>query len=120
MCSVYSVVLPLFRQRRELGAVLDQHVSQHILTVQVPTLTFDDLLDACDCQSLDILQIDAEGLDAQLLGWFPFGRLKPALLHYEIAHMTEPEHAGTTARLQALGYAVMSGDSTTDQMAILL
>jgi FkbM family methyltransferase len=95
-------------------------LSEHIVRVQVPTLTFDALLDVCDLRSLDVLQIDAEGLDAQLLGWFPFGRLKPALLHYEIAHMTEAEHSETTGRLEGLGYSVMSGDSATDEIALLL
>ena len=84
------------------------------------SLTFDALIDACGLRSLDVLQIDAEGLDARLLGWFPFDRLKPALLHYEIAHMTEAEHSDATGRLRDLGYAVMSGDSTTDEMAFLL
>jgi FkbM family methyltransferase len=95
-------------------------LSDHIISVQAPTLSFDALLDACDLRSLDVLQIDAEGLDAQLLAWFPFGRLKPALLHYEIAHMTVAEHLEVAGRLKGLGYSVMSGDSATDEMAFLL
>jgi FkbM family methyltransferase len=94
-------------------------LSQHIVSIRVPTLTFDALLDACNLQALDVLQIDAEGLDAKLLEWFPFDRFKPGLLHYEIAHMTAAEHRRVTEQLQALGYAVMSSDSVTDDMAVL-
>ncbi len=94
-------------------------LSQHIIAEEVATLTFDELLTRCDLKSLDVLQIDAEGFDAQLLGWFPFERLKPALLHYEIAHMQAGDHAGLRARLRALGYCVMTSDSPTDDMALL-
>jgi len=95
-------------------------LSQHIVAVDVPTLTFDDLLNKCDVRALDVLQIDAEGFDAQLLTWFPFERIKPALLHYEIAHMKDIEHAQVSSRLCGMAYNVMTSDSPTDDMAILL
>ena len=63
-------------------------VSKHLSVRTVPTISFKDLLDRYGVESLDVLQIDAEGMDAQLLTWFPFERVKPALLHYETAHMT--------------------------------
>jgi len=94
-------------------------LSQHIIAEEVATLTFDALLSKCDLQSLDVLQIDAEGFDAQLLAWFPFKRLKPALLHYEVAHMQASDHAEVSAQLHSLGYRVMSSDSPTDDMAFL-
>ena len=108
----------------DLGHVLKHQdqapgLSEHIVSVQVPTLTFDALLDAGHVRGLDVLQIDAEGLDAQLLGWFPFDRVQPGLLHYEIAHMSTAEHYEVTDRLQRLGYAVISGDSATDEMGFL-
>ncbi len=92
-------------------------ISQHIVAVQVPTLTFTDLLRKSDVGSVDVLQIDAEGFDAQLLAWFPFESIKPGLLHYETAHMSEDEHSAATARLRDLGYLVMNSDSPTDDMA---
>lgn len=95
-------------------------LSKHIVALKVPTLSFDDLLDKYNLQSLDILQIDAEGMDAQLLTWFPFHRIKPAILHYETVHMLPDEHQSIQRRLRALGYTVRTSDSPTDDMAILL
>lgn len=94
-------------------------LSRHIMTVNVQTLSFDDLLEKYQLQSLDLLQIDAEGMDAQLLDWFPFHHIKPALLHYEIAHMSPAEHQSVRQRLQSFGYTVLVSDSPTDDMAIL-
>lgn len=94
-------------------------LSSHIVTLNVQTLSFDDLLDKYQLQSLDLLQIDTEGMDAQLLGWFPFHRIKPALLHYETAHLSSAEHQFVRKRLQRLGYTAFVSDSPTDDMAII-
>lgn len=94
-------------------------LSMHIVESKVQTLSFDDLLSKHELKTLDLLQIDAEGMDAQLLEWFPFERIKPALLHYEIAHMASQEHQSVKKRLQEFGYTVLASDSPTDDMAIL-
>ena len=94
-------------------------LSQHIEELDVPTLSFNDLLTRCAISKLDVLQIDAEGMDAQLLAWFPFDHVKPALLHYEVAHMSASEHRATTLRLKQLGYRIFASESPTDDMAVL-
>jgi FkbM family methyltransferase len=94
-------------------------LSRHIEAIAVPTMSFDDLLDQFQMRDLDLLQIDAEGMDAQLLAWFPFHRVKPALLHYETAHMQGDEHHALRARLRGLGYSIFVADSPTDDMAVL-
>jgi FkbM family methyltransferase len=94
-------------------------LSRYIVTLKVSTFSFTDLLDKYGVRSLDVLQIDAEGMDAQLLAWFPFERVKPAVLHYETAHMSAEEHRLVRNRLEDLGYKVRQSDSPTDDMAIL-
>ena len=86
----------------------------------IPTISFHDLLDTFALRSIDVLQIDAEGMDAQILGWFPFERLRPSVLHYETAHMAAAEHVAVRARLARLGYTVREADSPADDMAVLL
>jgi FkbM family methyltransferase len=93
-------------------------LSQHIQALQVPTISFNDLLDRYGLKGLDVLQIDAEGMDAQLLAWFPFERIKPAVLHYETAHMTSHEQSRVRQRLSGLGYTLRVSDCPTDDMAI--
>lgn len=95
-------------------------LSAHISSIVVPTTTFDSLLDEFQIGTIDVLQIDAEGMDAQLLSGFPFHRTRPALLHYEIAHMTPHELSSTRAMLSGLGYRLLPAESMTDEMAVLV
>jgi FkbM family methyltransferase len=93
-------------------------LTAYIRSQQVQTISFGDLIDSFYLRSIDVLQIDAEGMDAQLLEWFPFERMRPSLLHYEIAHMTEEEHRGVRALLDRFGYVARESDSPSDEMAI--
>lgn len=95
-------------------------ISRHIARVQVATISFADLLDRFNVEAIDVLQIDAEGMDAKLLSWFPFDRLKPAVVHYEIAHMPAAVLDATRTRLNHHGYRLYSMESPTDQVAIRL
>src|SRR5262249_11466320 len=94
-------------------------LSKYLVTLEVPTISFEDLLEKYRVDSLDLLQIDSEGMDAQLLAWFPFARVKPTLLHYETAHMTAVEQRAVRNRLNEFGYIIRTGSSPMDDMAIL-
>jgi hypothetical protein len=67
-----------------------------------------------------VLQIDAEGMDGQLLRWFPFERVRPGVLHYEAAHMSPAEHERIRERLRGHGYFVREADAPSDDMAVLI
>ena len=95
-------------------------LSRHITSTMVQTLSFDDLLDQFQVDAVDVLQVDAEGIDALLLSWFPFQRLKPAVVHYEIAHMSAKDLAATRTRMGALGYSLYPTESPMDEMAVLI
>jgi FkbM family methyltransferase len=92
----------------------------HIETMMVQTISFRDLLDRFNVKAVDVLQIDAEGMDALLLSWFPFDGLKPAIVHYEIAHMSADDLQSTRSRLKAHGYRLCTTESPMDEMAILI
>lgn len=95
-------------------------LANHIVSTEVRTISFLDLIDEYKIQSIDVLQIDAEGVDALLLSWFPFDRVRPGVVHYEIAHMTEDELHSTRRRLQGHGYHLHPTESPLDEMAILI
>jgi FkbM family methyltransferase len=92
----------------------------HIRSQDIRTLSFNDLLDMFQLHAIDVLQIDAEGMDGQLLAWFPFERLKPALLHYETTHLSSDELRAVRNRLEGFGYFVREADSPSDDMAVML
>jgi FkbM family methyltransferase len=95
-------------------------LSGHIESFMVPTVSFADLLDQVRVRAIDVLQIDAEGCDALLLTWFPFDRLKPAVIHFEIAHMSPADLQATRTRLSGHGYRLFATESSSDEMAVLL
>jgi FkbM family methyltransferase len=113
----------------QLGSFDPEHVLKHsalapglarrLVSFPVRTLSFYDLLDEQSVDRLDVLQIDAEGMDAALLRWFPFERIKPNLLHYEITHMSASELESTRLRLRTFGYCLAPIASSQDDVAIL-
>jgi FkbM family methyltransferase len=128
---LYSVALGSLPQWTEQIASLSidhlkKHESQapglsaHITSQPIRTVSFDEVLDQFHLTSVDVLQIDAEGLDARMLQWFPFSRVRPGVVHYEIAHMTEDDQRKTRERLERVGYRLFEADSPTDAMAIIV
>jgi FkbM family methyltransferase len=95
-------------------------LSEHIRSTSVNTISFEDLLDKFQIRAIDVLQVDAEGVDAMLLNWFPFDRLKPGVVHYEIAHMSAMDLAATRTRLRAFEYCLYRTESPMDEMAVLV
>ena len=53
----------------------------------VSCLPFDKILAELPGDRLDILQIDTEGADGYILSLFPFDRIRPAIVHFEIKHL---------------------------------
>lgn len=114
----------------QLASFSRQHIEKHeqrapgvsarIRSREVQTLAFDDVLDRFAIRELDVLQIDAEGFDARLLALFPFHRMRPGVLHYEIAHMTSDDRQATRARLEAFGYRLFATLSGEDEMAVVI
>jgi FkbM family methyltransferase len=81
-------------------------IAERVRELTVPCVTFDDVLDALPPGRLDLLQIDAEGADGFLLSLFPFERVKPAIVQWEIKNLSRAEQEATLEQLCALGYRV--------------
>ena len=86
--------------------------------LNVACITFRDVLEQLPSGHLDLLQIDAEGADGYLISLFPFGKLKPAIIHWESKNMTRVQQEETLELLASHGYLVSrSGDE--DSLACL-
>ena len=55
---------------------------------QVECLTIPDLLERYQFDSVDLLQIDAEGYDYEIIKSIDFAHFKPAILRFEFAHFS--------------------------------
>jgi FkbM family methyltransferase len=95
-------------------------LSARIVEQLIRTVSFGDLLDEYRLEHIDVLQIDAEGMDGEMLRWFPFERMRPGVLHYEKAHLSGDEDRAVRTRLEGFGYKVFEADSPTDAMAVMV
>lgn len=86
--------------------------------VTVDCITFESVLQRLPGGRLDLLQIDTEGADAYILSLFPFERVKPAIVHWEVRHLSFKEREDCLNRLASFGYRFApSGDQ--DMLAVL-
>ena len=96
-----------------------QHVVRHlkrtadIVQISVPCLTLHDLLAEAGCATLDFLQIDAEGYDAEIIRSIDFLALKPSIIRYEHRNLLERDHSELIELLAEQGYRFMLEDANT-------
>lgn len=84
----------------------------------VDCITFAEVLTYLPNEEIDLLQIDTEGADGYILSLFPFDRLRPSIVHWEVKHLSKPEREECLSRLANLGYRfAASGDE--DMLAVL-
>jgi FkbM family methyltransferase len=86
---------------------LEQRIDSH----EVDCLTFEDLLSGVT--RVDLLQIDAEGYDAEVVRLFDFDRWRPSIVNFEHKHLPRDEHESAMRRLISYGYRIArTGDDT--------
>ena len=95
-------------------------VSKNIRREIVETITFDDLREQYSLNRIDILQIDAEGLDDKIISWIPFNSFKPNLIIFEVAHLNDNARQDTFEYLRKKGYRIFPMNSDSDAAAVLV
>jgi len=85
-------------------SLLEPRIDTLIEANEVECVTFSDLIEELGLSKLDLLQIDAEGYDAELVKMFPFHLLRPHIIHFERKHLLRDEMEGALEVLIANGY----------------
>jgi FkbM family methyltransferase len=85
--------------------------------IAVECITFDDVLGMLPPGRLDLLQIDAEGADGYILSLFPFDRIRPAIIHWEVKNLTREEKEAALELIGRHGYLV-APSGTEDMLAV--
>lgn len=75
-----------------------------IETEKVRCITFATLFGELGLQTVDMLQIDAEGFDAEILRLFDVAKRTPAIVRFEHKHLSPADHAESLAMLVGEGY----------------
>jgi FkbM family methyltransferase len=89
-----------------------------IVSEQVRCMTFATLFAELGVERVDMLQIDAEGYDAELLRLFDIPSRRPAIVNFEHKHLSVSDHDNALALLVGQGYRVAG--SVTDTLAYLM
>ena len=105
-------------------AVISKHgdlipgLESMIQSEPVQCVPFGAVLDRLTTDRLDLLQIDTEGADGFILSLFPFERIKPAIVHWEVKHLTTRQREHALDLLAAHGYRFAPSGSE-DMLAVL-
>jgi FkbM family methyltransferase len=81
-------------------------------------ITFDEVLGRLPSERIDLLQIDTEGSDAHILSLFPFDRVIPAIIHWEVKHLSKFQQEQTLEMLRRRGYR-LARSGAEDMLAVL-
>jgi hypothetical protein len=84
----------------------------------VDCITFDQVLGRLPQEEIDLLQIDTEGADGHILSLFPFHRAQPAIIHWEVKHLSKVHQEETLDMLQRRGYR-LARSGAEDMLAVL-
>lgn len=97
--------ISLFREY-EFEGPIREGLERSIQKVEVPCLTFDELLAKHHVRRIDFLNIDAESADFEILMMVDFSRWHPAIICLEMSEFSEQEkvQAGEALRLAGYGF----------------
>jgi FkbM family methyltransferase len=94
------------------------HSRGEILGIDVPCWTFDRLLQESGApERIDLLQIDTEGFDYEIIRSICFDRVKPSIIRYEHALLSDRDSNACLEQLADHGYRFVLEDC--DTMAML-
>jgi FkbM family methyltransferase len=79
----------------------------------VRCLTFPALFAEAGIERVDLLQVDAEGYDAEILRLFDLTARRPPIVRFEHKHLSRGAHEAAIEELLDLGYRVAIGDGDT-------
>jgi FkbM family methyltransferase len=88
-----------------------------IIGMTVPAITFTTLIARHHISRIDLLQIDAEGYDAEIVRLFEVERWRPRIIRWERRWLSTVDQRATVQRLENAGYRVCK--ASADSIALL-
>ncbi len=94
----------------QAASLSKEHLIQHkipeaeIVVEKIPSLTFSSLIKKHNFEKIDLVQIDAEGADALIIGMIDFETIQPQIIRFEHVHLTRADEDQCYALLAKHGY----------------
>lgn len=104
-----EVVKRSLRKKIPKGANPDDYIEE----VNLPTLSFKELITQEGVERIDILQIDAEGYDYEILKMLDFSKFHPHIINFESMHFNACTREACEALLKQKGYNFFRDGSDT-------
>jgi FkbM family methyltransferase len=89
------------------------NIKQYLEEIPVPSVTIETLVSRHGLREIDLLQIDAEGYDAQIVGTIPLAKIRPRFISFEHRHLQRGEFDRCCETLVKHGYRLAVGDVDT-------
>ncbi len=90
-----------------------------VLRRTVDCVTLTHVLAEAEVKKVDYLQIDVEGLDADVIDSLDLTRFRPTVICFESAHLSSEDLDRTLANLRLYGYEELEGISDIDTVVAL-
>lgn len=94
------------RKAKEEGVEIPSDLSKMIETVQVPTMTVDQLFQKHHIDRFQILCVDTEGFDYEILKLFDFKKYTPEVVLFESKNLSNEDFASAQKILKDAGYSL--------------
>jgi FkbM family methyltransferase len=126
--SLYRIAAdaPLPAWVQGLASLNKQHLSgtkfgipdleRHIQAIEVPSMTFTQLLKKHGVSRVSLLQVDTEGFDTEIVNMALESGILPRVIHYEYIHTPPPKRAALKRLLAEKGYSYL--DVGRDTVAV--
>lgn len=75
-----------------------------IVVKKIPCLTINNVLEAAGMDGVDLIQIDAEGYDYEIIKSIDFSSINPAIIRFEIDHLSQQDLSACLGTLAEQGY----------------
>lgn len=95
------------RMAKKYGDLLPIDKQEWIVSETIQTIDFITLISTYNLTNVDLLQIDTEGLDAEIIRLFPFHIYKPQVISFEHENFSESERKTCFLYLEQLGYSMI-------------
>jgi len=97
----------------QLGTFLPELIemrpfADRMIEEEVECITFDQLIEKHNVKKVDLLAIDVEGMDYAILRTFPFDKMKPQRIIYEVKHLSQDDKQASLLFIQERGYTEIS------------
>jgi FkbM family methyltransferase len=91
------------------------NIENLIQNIPVKTINFDGIFALLPSafESIELLQIDAEGYDAEIIEMFPFHKIIPTIIRFEHMHLKNNDYVHALKKLKSLGYSILTEKSDT-------